>query len=72
MSHVDTWDPKPGRPVQGEFTAIDTSADGVQISSIFPNLAKQMPNSTRSDILCSDQMVSCTTMTRLVRLGESK
>ena len=42
MSHVDTWDPKPGRPVQGEFSAIDTSADGVQISSIFPNLAKQM------------------------------
>ena len=44
MSHVDTWDPKPGRPVQGEFTAIDTSAEGVQISSIFPNLAKQMHN----------------------------
>ncbi|HAL03971.1 MAG TPA: DUF1501 domain-containing protein, partial [Verrucomicrobiales bacterium] len=33
MSHVDTWDPKPGRPVQGEFSAIDTSADGIQISS---------------------------------------
>ncbi len=42
MSHVDTWDPKPGRPVQGDFTAINTSADGIQISSIFPNLAKQM------------------------------
>lgn len=42
MSHVDTWDPKPGRPVQGDFSAINTSADGVQISSIFPNLAKQM------------------------------
>ncbi|SVB59990.1 uncharacterized protein METZ01_LOCUS212844, partial [marine metagenome] len=32
MSHIDTWDPKPGRPVQGEFSAINTSADGVQIS----------------------------------------
>ncbi len=42
MSHVDTWDPKPGRPVQGELDAIKTSADGVQISSIFPKLAKQM------------------------------
>ena len=42
MSHIDTWDPKPGRPVQGEFSAINTSADGVQISSIFPNLARQM------------------------------
>ena len=42
MSHVDTWDPKPGRPVQGEFSAIDTSTDGIQISSIFPTLARQM------------------------------
>jgi hypothetical protein len=42
MSHIDTWDPKPGRPVAGEFSPINTSADGVQISSIFPQLAKQM------------------------------
>ena len=42
MSHVDTWDPKPGRPVQGDFEAIKTSADGIQISEIFPKLAKQM------------------------------
>jgi hypothetical protein len=42
MSHLDTWDPKPGRPVQGEFNPIKTSADGVQISEIFPQLAKQM------------------------------
>ena len=42
MSHIDTWDPKPGRPTQGEFTAIKTSADGVQISEIFPELAKEM------------------------------
>ncbi len=42
MSHIDTWDPKPGRPVAGEFDPIATSADGVQISSIFPTVAKQM------------------------------
>ncbi len=42
MSHIDTWDPKPGRPVAGEFEPIKTSADGVQISEIFPQLAKQM------------------------------
>ena len=42
MSHIDTWDPKPGREVAGEFDPIDTSADGVQISGIFPKLAKQM------------------------------
>lgn len=42
MSHLDTWDPKPGRPTQGELEPISTSADGVQISEIFPQLAKQM------------------------------
>ena len=44
MSHLDTWDPKPGRPTQGEFAPISTSADGVQISEIFPTVAKQMHN----------------------------
>ena len=42
MSHLDTWDPKPGRPTQGEFNPSKTSADGVEISEIFPKLAKQM------------------------------
>jgi len=42
MSHLDTWDPKPGREVAGEFGAIKTSADGIQIGEIFPLLAKQM------------------------------
>lgn len=42
MSHIDTWDPKPGREVGGEFEPIKTSADGIQISEIFPQLAKQM------------------------------
>ncbi|HEV7403584.1 MAG TPA: DUF1501 domain-containing protein [Chthoniobacteraceae bacterium] len=42
MSHLDTWDPKTGREVSGEFEAIKTSADGIQISEIFPQLAKQM------------------------------
>ena len=42
MSHIDTWDPKPGRPVQGEFEPIATSVPGVQISQIFPQLAEQM------------------------------
>lgn len=42
MSHIDTWDPKPGRPTAGDFKPIETSADGVQISEIFPKLARQM------------------------------
>jgi len=44
MSHIDTWDPKPGRPTAGEFSPISTSVPGVQISEIFPQLAKQMDN----------------------------
>lgn len=46
MSHIDTWDPKPGRPTQGEFDPINTSADGIQISEIWPTVAKQMHNAT--------------------------
>ena len=42
MSHIDTWDPKPGRPTGGELTPIKTSVPGIQISEIFPTLAKQM------------------------------
>ncbi len=42
MSHIDTFDPKPGRPTGGELAPINTTADGVQISEIFPQLAKQM------------------------------
>ena len=42
MSHLDTWDPKPGRPTQGEFNPIKTSVPGMEISEIFPQLARQM------------------------------
>lgn len=42
MSHIDTLDPKPGRPTAGEFQPIATSADGIQISEVLPTLARQM------------------------------
>ena len=42
MSHIDTWDPKPGRPTGGELGVIKTSVSGLEISSVFPQLAKQM------------------------------
>ncbi|NNE90884.1 MAG: DUF1501 domain-containing protein [Verrucomicrobiales bacterium] len=42
MSHIDTWDPKPGRPTAGPFKPIKTSASGVEISELFPKTAEQM------------------------------
>src|SRR5580698_3953048 len=42
MSHIDTFDPKPGRETQGEFEPIKTSVPGIMISEIFPTLAQQM------------------------------
>lgn len=44
MTHVDTFDPKPGTEVSGGVKAIPTSVDGVQISEFFPFLAKQWEN----------------------------
>ncbi len=44
MTHVDTFDPKPnaGEKVSGPVKAINTKADGVQISEYFPMLASHM------------------------------
>jgi hypothetical protein len=42
LSHVDTFDPKPGKDVMAGVQAIPTSADGVQVSEWFPRLARQM------------------------------
>ena len=42
MTHMDTFDPKPGHENQGPVRAINTSADGVQISEYLPRLAGHM------------------------------
>jgi len=42
MTHLDTFDPKPGAETQGPVQAIQTASDGLQISEYFPKLAKQM------------------------------
>jgi hypothetical protein len=44
-SHIDTWDPKPNAPaeVRGPFKPIDTAAPGMQITEIFPKMAKHAP-----------------------------
>src|SRR5213594_841770 len=41
-SHIDTWDPKPEAPaeVRGPFKPIATNVPGMQISEIFPRMAK--------------------------------
>src|SRR5258705_8987910 len=39
-SQVDTWDPKPN----SGFKAISTNVAGIQISELFPRIAKQMDN----------------------------
>jgi hypothetical protein len=47
-SHLDTFDLKAGAPseIRGTFGAINTAANGVQISEHLPNLAKVMNHAT--------------------------
>lgn len=42
MSHLDTFDLKPGTPEQGPTEAVSTNADDVRISSHFRNLRNHM------------------------------
>ncbi len=43
MTHIDTFDPKPeNKEVMGETSAINTSADGIQLGSWLPRTAQQM------------------------------
>ena len=41
-SQIDTWDPKPNAPdeIRGPFKVINTNVPGMQISEIFPKMAK--------------------------------
>jgi len=47
-SHIDIWDPKPDAPsnIRGEFKAIKTKVDGIQVSETMPMLAGQMDKIT--------------------------
>ena len=42
MSHLDTFDTKPGAETQGPVESIETSADGVQVSEFLPRLSRHM------------------------------
>lgn len=48
LSHHDTFDPKPDAPVEirGKYGIIPTSASGVQITDLLPNVAKIMDKVT--------------------------
>jgi len=47
-SHIDIWDPKPEAPsnIRGEFKAIKTKVDGIQVSETMPMLADVMDKVT--------------------------
>ena len=42
MSHLDTFDPKPGQDIMGPTKTINTNVDGMRISEYLPRMAKQM------------------------------
>lgn len=47
MTHLDTFDPKPeNKEVMGETTAINSSADGIQLGHWLPKTAQQMHNAS--------------------------
>ena len=48
ISVQESWDPKPNAPVEyrGPYGAIDTSVPGIQLSELFPNVAKIMNKAT--------------------------
>ncbi|RPG63486.1 MAG: DUF1501 domain-containing protein [Flavobacteriaceae bacterium TMED42] len=56
MTHLDTFDPKPeNKEVMGETTAINTTADGIQLGHWLPKTAKQMHNASLIRSLTSNQ-----------------
>lgn len=42
LSHIDSFDPKPGRDEMAGVQAIESSVPGVRVSEWFPQLARQM------------------------------
>ena len=55
MSHVDTFDPKPGTDQAGPVEAINTSADDVILSQYLPTIAQHMHNAALIRSVTSNQ-----------------
>jgi hypothetical protein len=53
MSHLDTFDLKPGHKNQGSTRAIKTNVDGIQISEYLPKLSKHVDKMTIINSLTS-------------------
>lgn len=41
-AHIDTFDPKPGRPTGGPFAALQSAVDGIQVTEVLPKMAAAM------------------------------
>ncbi|MBL9083154.1 MAG: DUF1501 domain-containing protein [Planctomycetales bacterium] len=57
ISHIDTFDPKPGREEMAGVQTIETSVPGVQVSEWFPRMARQMHHVTLVRSMTSTQGV---------------
>ncbi|MHC4995133.1 MAG: DUF1501 domain-containing protein [Planctomycetota bacterium] len=55
MSHLDTWDTKPGVEQQGPTETISTNVDGVTVSEHLPKMAKQMDKACVINSMTSKQ-----------------
>lgn len=55
MSHLDTFDPKPGSETQGPVEAIRTNVPGLLVSEYFPLMADQMDSVAVINSLSSTQ-----------------
>ena len=53
MTHLDTFDTKPGHENQGQTKSINTNVDGLQISEYLPSLAQQADKLTIVNSLSS-------------------
>ncbi len=55
MSHLDTFDTKPGSDIQGSTRTIKTNVSGIRISEHFPQVAQQMDKLALIRSLSSNQ-----------------
>ena len=55
MSHIDTFDPKPGTKSQGPLKAVNSKADGIQLGELMSRTAEQMKHGVLLRSLTSNQ-----------------